>query len=120
MGMRVAFFEDQLAADFGALALTRPVFELVCGHFSLRERLIRNWVVDEWGVFLRSYLAETYHEQHPEAHVNDPEWLNADRTLLINGRWLPDPESLDQIDFQGIGYCGDTAVYMVLGGDESK
>ncbi|MDB5388496.1 MAG: hypothetical protein JWM11_4142, partial [Planctomycetaceae bacterium] len=119
MGMRVAFFEDRLAAEFGALALTRPVFELVCGHFSLRERLIRMWEVDEWGVFLRSYLGEIYHEQHPEAFINDLNWLSADSTLLINGRWLPDPESLDEIDFDAVGFCGETAVYMVLTRDES-
>lgn len=116
--MRVAIFEDQMAAEFGALALTRPIFELICGHFSLRERLIRNWEVGEWGVFIRSYLEETYHEQHPEAAINNLEWLQAESTLLINGRWLPDPDSLDEIDFDGIGYCGDTPVYMVLSRDE--
>jgi UDP-N-acetylglucosamine diphosphorylase/glucosamine-1-phosphate N-acetyltransferase len=119
MRRRIAFFEDRAATGFGALALTRPVFELVCGHFSLRERLIRTWNVDEWGVFLRSYLEETYQEQHPEAFVNDLNWLSADTTVLINGRWLPDPQALDEFDTDGIGYCGETAVYITLSGDEA-
>lgn len=117
--MRVAIFEDRLATDFGSLALTRPVFELVCGHYSLRERLIRHWEIDEWGVFVRNYLADVYHEQHPEAHVNDLDWLTSDVTLLINGRWLPDPKSLDELDFKSIGMCGDTPVYVVLTAEES-
>ncbi len=117
--MRVAFFEDRQAGDFGSLALTRPVFELVCGHFGLRERLLRHWEVDEWGVFVRHFLAEAYHEQHPEAHVNDLNWLCDDTTLLINGRWLPDPQSLDELDGDSIGVCGETPVYAVLSGDEA-
>src|SRR5438309_900070 len=95
--MRIALFEDRNAIDFRPIAWLRPVFELVCGHFSLRERVIRALPVTNWGAFLRDYLAETYREQHPEARVNDAAWLSEGPTLLINGRWLPDPESLAAI-----------------------
>lgn len=118
--MRVALFEDRLASDFGALALTRPVFELCCGHFGLRERLIRYWEVDDWGVFVRSFLHEAYQEQHPEAHVNDLNWLlDGEVTLLINGRWLPDPDSLDRLEYNGIGVCNGVPVYAVVNSDEA-
>ena len=87
--MRVAFFEDSGAANFHPLALARPVFELVCGRYSLRERIVRHCAATEWGVFVRENLAETYREAHPEAHVNDFVWLSRSPTLVINGRWLP-------------------------------
>ena len=40
--MRVAFIEDSFAANFHPLTLARPVFELVCGQHSLRERIVRH------------------------------------------------------------------------------
>lgn len=108
-----------MAADFGSLALTRPVFELVCGHFGLRERLLRHWEVEDWGAFVRDYLAEAYQEQHPAAHINDLNWLADEETLIINGRWLPDPQSLDSLDFRTIGTCDGIPVYAVLTADEA-
>ncbi len=60
--MRVAFVEDSNAANFHPLTLARPVFELVCGQYSLRERIVRHCGVSEWGVFIRDHLAETYRE----------------------------------------------------------
>ena len=87
--MRIAVFEDKLASGFAPIALTRPVFELLCGQFPARDRFVRFLHVSEWGAFLRPYLAESYREDHPEARVNDFDWLTQGRTLLLNGRWLP-------------------------------
>jgi UDP-N-acetylglucosamine diphosphorylase/glucosamine-1-phosphate N-acetyltransferase len=92
--MRVAFFEDAGAANFHPLTLARPVFELVCGRFTLRERIVRNCAATEWGVFVRDHLAETYREAHPEARVNDYVWLSRGSTLAINGRWLPTADAI--------------------------
>ncbi len=92
--MRVAFFEDAGAANFHPLTLARPVFELVCGRYSLRERIVRHCGATEWGVFLRDHLAETYREAHPEARVNDYVWLSRGSTLAINGRWLPNVDAI--------------------------
>lgn len=95
--MRIAFFEDSAAADFSPLALLRPVFELTCGRYSLRERIVRFLPIREWGALVRTPLAETYAESHPEAFVNDYSWLAQSPTLLINGRWLPDVAAIDQL-----------------------
>ena len=92
--MRVAFFEDAGAAGFSPLTLARPVFELVCGRYSLRERIVRHCGATEWGVFVREHLAETYREAHPEARVNDYVWLSRAATLAINGRWLPSADAI--------------------------
>ncbi len=59
---RVAFFEDSRAEHFQPLALTRPVYELLCGHFSNRERILRQLQPTEWGAIGRPSLAEVYLE----------------------------------------------------------
>ena len=51
--MRIAFFEDRHAGDLQPIAWLRPVFELICGHFSLRERLLRFLPITEWGALIR-------------------------------------------------------------------
>lgn len=112
--MRIVLFEDRNAIDFRPLTWLRPVFELVCGHFSLRERVIRQLCVTEWGALLREHLAETYREQHPEARVNDVAWLSEAPTLLINGRWLPDATTLAAIKPDEAGVIDGTLVYLTL------
>jgi UDP-N-acetylglucosamine diphosphorylase / glucose-1-phosphate thymidylyltransferase / UDP-N-acetylgalactosamine diphosphorylase / glucosamine-1-phosphate N-acetyltransferase / galactosamine-1-phosphate N-acetyltransferase len=94
--MRVAFVEDSKAGNFHPLTLARPVFELVCGQYSLRERIVRHCGVSEWGVFVREHLADSYREAHPEAHVNDFVWLSEATTVVVNGRWLPTTGALRQ------------------------
>lgn len=112
--MRIAFFEDRCAQNFSPIALLRPVFELVCGHFSLRERAIRQLPVEEWGVCFRDYLAKTYREEHPEAHINDVCWLAEGPTLFLNGRWLPTPDALLNIVPDEVGLIDGTVVYITL------
>lgn len=112
--MRVAFFEDHAATDFHPLTLLRPVFELVCGQFSARERMFRSQIVTEWGGLLREALAPTYRESHPEARVNDTLWLADGPTLLVNGRWLADPAALRNIDPADVGLINGTVAYLTL------
>lgn len=112
--MRVAFFEDEDAADLHPLTLTRPLYEVICGQYSNRERVIRQLHASAWGAFLRDYLAETYRETQPEAHVNDFNWLSGGETLLVNGRWLPDVDALRQIDRADVGILDETVVYLTI------
>lgn len=121
--MRIAFFEDDGAEGFAPIALTRPVFELLCGQFSLRERLIRFLDVQEWGAFVRPYLRQTYQEFSPEAFVNDNVWLGNEPTLLINARWLPSPVAIKQLRNVGndvAGFCGDTLAFLLVEPIESS
>lgn len=117
--MRVALFEDRPAAeDFSPIALLRPVFELLCGQFSARERAMRFLPVTDWGAFLRSELVEVYQEENREAHVNDLDWLRAAPTLFLNGRWLADPKSLPACDPDTAGIIDDCVVYLTLNPDD--
>ncbi|MEO1994863.1 MAG: putative sugar nucleotidyl transferase [Planctomycetaceae bacterium] len=88
--MRVALYEDRQATAFGPLTMLRPVFELICGRYALRERLLRDAQDCEWGAVIREPLVEAYREDQPAAHVNDRNWLTQADTLLVNGRWIPE------------------------------
>ena len=94
---RLAFFEDAAAENFRPLTWLRPVFELRCGHYTGRERMLAAFPHAEWGVRIRAYLAEAYAEEHPAAHVNRDSWLASGPTLLINGRWLGNPAFLTSL-----------------------
>lgn len=112
--MRVAFFEDERATQFHPIASLRPVFELLCGHFSVRERLLRAGLVRNWGAFLREPLVESYREQHPEAHLNDRAWLSHEPTLLINGRWLCAMEDFRRCDADAVGVIDGEVAWITV------
>ena len=112
--MRVAIFEDHCAPDFAPIALLRPVFELLCGQFSARERALRFLPVNDWAVFVRDELAAVYREEHPEARVNDLDWLRSGPTLLLNGRWLADPKTLPLCDPDAAGLIDGSVVFLTL------
>jgi UDP-N-acetylglucosamine diphosphorylase/glucosamine-1-phosphate N-acetyltransferase len=113
--MRIAFVEDSIATNFHPLTLARPVFELVCGQYSLRERIVRHCGVSEWGVFVREHLAEAYREAHPEAHVNDFVWLSEATTTVVNGRWLPTAGALrEEFARETAGLCAGQPAFFTL------
>ncbi len=113
--MRVAFVEDSSAANFHPLTLARPIFELVCGQYSLRERIVRHCGVSDWGVFVRDHLADAYREAHPEAHVNDFVWLSEGTTVVVSGRWLPTAASLrEEFVREAAGLCAGQPAFFTL------
>lgn len=92
----------------------RPTFELVCGQFSLRERIVRHWPVVEWGAHLRPVLQAVYQEEHPEAHLNNVDWMLGEKTVCINGRWLPTLADLSAIVDSEVGYSCDRIAYLTV------
>ncbi|MCH5377398.1 MAG: hypothetical protein JJ992_25845, partial [Planctomycetes bacterium] len=116
--MRVCFWEDETANQFAPLTLTRPVFELICGRYSLRERILRAWNIDQWGASIRPYLTAVYREACPEACLNDTGWLNEGQILLINGRWLPAMLSELPCELTEVACCQGEVVAIWLNQDE--
>lgn len=115
---RIAFFEDRTALQFGPLTQLRPVFELLCGHYTVRERTLSGIPCDAWGACLRPELAEAYCEAHPEAHINNDVWMNSGPLTLINGRWLFQPREIPDVLPPGTaGWIGDTLVFLTLDGE---
>jgi len=120
---RVALYEDSRADQLRPLALTRPVFEILAGHFTNRERVLRQTGAAEWGAFCRRDLAETYREAHPAAAVNDERWLTAGgegtSTLFVNGRYIAAPGSLAALQPDEALYAGETLVALSVRSDEA-
>src|SRR4051812_28038160 len=87
--MRICVFEDQGTYSLAPLTLTRPAFDLRCGPLSLLERQQRCFLNPQTGALVRPGLAELTRALHPELSVNDPAWLQADVTIMVNARWLP-------------------------------
>lgn len=112
--MRIALFEDQAATNFAPIALLRPVFELMCGHFGTRERALQFLPVSDWAAFARPELVDVYREEHPACKLNNVDWLRAGPTLLINGRWLTDPKTYATITPGSVGIIDGTVVYLTL------
>jgi UDP-N-acetylglucosamine diphosphorylase/glucosamine-1-phosphate N-acetyltransferase len=124
--MRLCLFEDQGIGGLEPLVLTRPVFELLCGQDCLRRKQCRYFHSQEVGALIRPYLAPLYRLQQPEIVVNDPAWLQAEDTILVNARWLP-PTSLtlrvgrkkrgearDALDDPCVALIGDEVAYAVI------
>ena len=116
--MRVVFFEDNQATQFAPIALMRPVFELMCGCFSLRERVLRHKKPDTWGALVRTELKHVYEEEHPTAIVNDPIGMQAGDTLLINGRWLPTSDDLDAATSDNVGLVAGQIAWLKIDSTE--
>jgi len=111
---RIAFFEDRTASQFTPLALLRPVFELLCGHFSNRERCCSRLRDADWGAVVRPELVEVYAEEHPQAIVNQDDWLQQRPILLVNGRCLIEPGQLLELQPNTSAWIGETlaAIYL--------
>jgi UDP-N-acetylglucosamine diphosphorylase/glucosamine-1-phosphate N-acetyltransferase len=118
--MRVCLFEDSGVATFEPLSLTRPVFDLVCGLTSLASKQSRFFPVGPRGALIRAEVAEVYAWGAPDVAVNDPAWLRAGPTLLVNGRWLPPPGplDLDLLDTPFVALVEDEIAYALLGPDD--
>ena len=83
--MQICIFEDEKHSNFYPLSYTRPVYELVCGINTLREKIIRDIPGVNISLHCRKYLEETLIHQYPEVDINI---INDNSCLFINGRVL--------------------------------
>ena len=113
----VFIFEDGKASNFNPLALTRPVFELICGMTTLWKDIVdRFYPGTDIHFICRDYLKASF-QQKVEARVND---LNGfERALFVNGRTLAAFSELPPIDGESeIGLQDGVIVYARLKANE--
>ncbi|NNG28214.1 MAG: hypothetical protein HKM87_11845, partial [Ignavibacteriaceae bacterium] len=91
--MQIAIFEDEKHINFEPLIYYRPVYELVCGGSSLREKIERTYPNSKVVLHCRKYLEELVKSQNPSNEVNN---FTDDEALFINGRIIA-PENLAEI-----------------------
>lgn len=87
--MRICLFEDGRVADLAPLAVLQPAFELLCGITSLEAKHCHAFAPDSVGYLVRPIMAAVTRELHPHSCVNEPHWLRAGPTVLVNARWIP-------------------------------
>jgi len=90
MSIRYCLFEDEFLENFHPLTLTRPVYDLRVGIFTLAEK----W---KYSLSLPEELNGPLRE-HLKGVFEEPEMTgNEDAAVWINPRFIPDGELIDQI-----------------------
>jgi len=114
--MHICLFDEGHHA-LEPLALTRPVFDLLCGQTTLAAKQVRHFAPCQVGVLVRPHLAALYRLQHPTIRVNDQTWLRSEPAILVNGRWLPPEHFALSIGGPCLGMVGEEIAYAVVGAD---
>jgi UDP-N-acetylglucosamine diphosphorylase / glucose-1-phosphate thymidylyltransferase / UDP-N-acetylgalactosamine diphosphorylase / glucosamine-1-phosphate N-acetyltransferase / galactosamine-1-phosphate N-acetyltransferase len=89
--MRICVYEDRHVRGLEPLTLTRPVIDLLCGLTNLGEKQARYFAATAVGHLCRPLVADQIRTRDSLARVNDPAWLRAAPTVLVNARWVPPP-----------------------------
>lgn len=111
---RIAFYEDVTAKQLAPIATLRPVFDLLCGHHSCRERITLFFKSVQWGAVLRPELLETFAEASSITRINDDKWMGEDSLLLINGRCLIQGEEIADLTPGTAAWIGETLAAVAL------
>jgi UDP-N-acetylglucosamine diphosphorylase/glucosamine-1-phosphate N-acetyltransferase len=91
--MRICIFEDEQYLNFEPLIYSRPVFDLVCGMTSLKEKIIRAFPKDRFVLKCRKTLESFVIAENPKCKVNQ---FDDDDYLFINGSVIA-PSNLKKI-----------------------
>ena len=91
--MQICIFEDINYSNFEPLVFTRPVYDLLCGIDSLKEKIIRSYGDVKVSLHCRPYLKEMVQHQNPKFLVNK---IEDTECLFINGRLIA-PENLSEL-----------------------
>ena len=91
--MQICIFEDINYSNFEPMVFSRPVYDLLCGIDTLKEKIIRGYGDVKVSLHCRPYLAEIVQHQNPNCLVNK---IEDKECLFINGRLLA-PENLSEL-----------------------
>jgi UDP-N-acetylglucosamine diphosphorylase/glucosamine-1-phosphate N-acetyltransferase len=81
--MQICIYEDKKYPNFYPLVYSRPVYDLVCGISTLREKLVREFSGHTISLHCRKDLEDTVKNNNPELKVNK---IIGDSCLFVNGR----------------------------------
>jgi len=91
--MPICIFEDEQYLNFEPLIYSRPVYDLVCGISTLKEKTIRAFPKGTFVLKCRPYLESFVKADNPKYKVNQ---FDEDDYLFINGRIIA-PANLKNI-----------------------
>ncbi len=81
--MHICIFEDEQYLNFEPLIYSRPVFDLVCGMTTLKEKIVRAFPKEKITLKCRKYLESFVKSENLKCKVNQ---FNDEDYLFINGR----------------------------------
>ena len=91
--MHICIFEDDQYLNFEPLIYSRPVFDLICGMTTLKNKLIRSFPKAKFTLKCRNYLETFVKAENPKCKVNQ---FDNDDYFFINGRIIA-PSNLKNI-----------------------
>jgi len=91
--MPICIFEDGQYLNFEPLIYSRPVFDLICGMTTLKEKIICAFPKEKITLKCRNYLEKFVKAENPKCKVNQ---FEDEDYLLINGRIIA-PSNLKNI-----------------------
>jgi len=109
--MKVCIYED-CWENFFPVAHVRPVFELVCGHESLRAKIERRLADNTFSYAVRDYLGDLFAFRNPDLAVNESLESPAQDVLFVNGRLLASSFVPAADGGEEVGKAGDEIVYV--------
>ena len=94
----LCIFEDEAYSQLLPMTYTRPVYDLVCGMTSLREKIKSVFAGYRIVLQCRAHLAPVLRREHPDIPVNR---IPEGDCLFINGRILANADLVAQIPLDG-------------------
>jgi len=91
--MQICIFEDEQHLNFEPLIYSRPVFDLVSGMTTLKEKIMRAFPKEKIVLKCRNYLQTFVKAENPKFKVNQ---FDNDNYLFVNGRIIA-PSNLKNI-----------------------
>lgn len=91
--MQICIFEDIEFSNLEPLIFNRPVYDLICGTSTLKEKILRSYGNVNYSLHTRPYLKALVEQQNPGISVNQ---ISDDYCLFINGRIIA-PKNLSEI-----------------------
>jgi len=91
--LQICIFEDENYTNLEPLVYSRPVYELLCGIDSLKDKIIRHYPKAKVSLHCRPYLEETVRRNNPTCLVNK---IEDTECLFINGRIIA-PQNISEL-----------------------
>jgi len=117
--MQLCVFEDKKTSNFFPLTYSRPVYDLICGYTSLKDKIFRLFPTVKHSLHCRIYLENITIQSNRGILVNS---IEDDECLFINGRILADGNLIKLLarkKKENIVYTsGDTLIAAYLSGSK--
>jgi UDP-N-acetylglucosamine diphosphorylase/glucosamine-1-phosphate N-acetyltransferase len=91
--MQLCIFEDTSFVNLEPLIFSRPVFNLVCGMNTLKEKILRAYPKINYSLLCRDYIAPVLKLQNPNIDIN---YIKDNECLFINGSVIA-PANINKI-----------------------